>query len=176
MNASPNSMATPARRAPAAATSPMHALRDEIADALEWLSRLLVQRVPDPLAGRSSDRSGHASEDLHAAVRFLGQVVSEWQHVGKDIQPGHAAGFGSTVEVEDIETGARETYTLMTGALLDFDGGQVSLASPIGRALLGCVPGMVVSVDTPQRRRRLHVLRLRTLHEYVQHLRALYMI
>lgn len=81
--------------------------------------------------------------------------------VGESLQDDGAR-FGSTVVVEDVDLGGRETYTLMTGELLDIDAGQVSLASPIGRALLGARPGAEVSVSTPQRQRRLRVLSVRT--------------
>jgi transcription elongation GreA/GreB family factor len=76
--------------------------------------------------------------------------------------PEDGAGFGSMVVVEDVDLGGRETYTLMTGEQLDIEAGQVSLASPIGRALLGARPGAVLSVTTPRRVRRLHVLSVGT--------------
>ncbi|MGH7443810.1 MAG: GreA/GreB family elongation factor, partial [Longimicrobiales bacterium] len=146
-------------------------LREEIGEALERLSRMLVQRVPDPLQTDAHDDDGAAgTEHIQESVRFLGQIASGWQYLSEDALPEDTAGFGSTVNVEDVESGSRETYTLMTGALLDIDAGQVSLASPIGQALLGCEPGMVVTVDTPQRRRTLRVLSVRTLRDRLDRL------
>ncbi len=150
-------------------TAMMPPLREEVGEALDRLSRMLVQRVPDPLQAEGDARA--APDDVarvQDAVRFLGQVASGWQDVPEAALLDDAAGFGSTVEVEDVDTGERHAYTLMAGAMLDFDAGQVSLASPIGQALIGTRSGVVVRVDTPQRRRTLRVLSVLTLRERLQ--------
>lgn len=132
-------------------------LREEVGDALERLARILMQ-------GASGPRSDEAAR-VRETVRLLGQVASGWSQVTEESLPASGAGYGSTVVVEDVDTGAVDTYTLMAGALLDFDAGQVSLASPIGRALVGVQAGDAVEVDTPQRHRRLRVLSVRTLRD-----------
>ena len=144
-------------------------LQQEIVETLERLSRLLVPHVAAGDGGKEAARTscGDAGT-IKEAVRFLGQVASCWSLVAEDALPEHGAGFGSTVEVEDAAGGPREWYPLMTGALLDIDAGQVSLASPIGQALLGAVPGMMVSVTTPMRRRTLRVVSVRTLQDRLQ--------
>ena len=68
--------------------------------------------------------------------------------------------FGSRIIVQDLDEGVHETYVLARGEMLDIAAGHVSLASPIGQALLGSQPGTVVIVDTPQRRRRLRVVKV----------------
>src|SRR5690606_7072305 len=98
------------------------------------------------------------TERLKQAVSFLGQVAAGWSQVPEVAIPEEGAGFGSTVVVQDVEGGQEETYTLMTGALLDIDAGQVSLGSPTGRARLGPRPVAAVTVSTPPRTRRLRVL------------------
>ena len=145
-------------------------LREEVSETLERLSRLLVQRVPDPL---SADESAHRlyseTTRIQDEVRFLGQVASGWSHVPEiELHDDEGAGFGSTVEVKEVNGGERESYTLMAGALLDIDAGQVSLASPLGQALLGARAGMVITVHTPQRRRTLEVLSVLTLRDRLQ--------
>lgn len=72
-----------------------------------------------------------------------------------------AAGIGARIDVEDLDRAARATHVLVAGAPTDFDAGEVSAASPMGRALLGAAPGDVVTVETPQRTRRLRVLAVR---------------
>jgi transcription elongation GreA/GreB family factor len=125
-------------------------LRDEVAAALERLSRTMASQ-PSPT--------------VEEAVRFLGQVVASWDDVTEHAFPARGAGFGSVVQVEDLGSGGQDTFVLMAGPLLDFDAGQVSLASPIGHALLGCSVGDVVTVQTPQRLRTLRVLAVRTLQD-----------
>lgn len=146
-------------------------LREEVDEALERLSQRLIDHGLDPMqieAGHNgtAPAAGSIPADvarIQAAVRFLGQVASGWQNLPDEALPGEGAGFGSTVVVEDADRGGRESYTLMTGALLDIDAGQVSLASPIGYALLGTHPGAEVTVATPQRERRLRVVSVCTL-------------
>lgn len=156
--------ATPGRTTAAATLVP--SMRDEVGETLERLSRLLVQRAPDPLA------AGTRGDEVRDGVRFLGQIVAGWQQLAEDALPDDTAGFGSTVEVEDVDSGDRESYTLMTGALLDIDAGQVSLASPIGQALLGSEAGAVVTVEAPQRRRTLRVLSVLTLRDRLDQMQS----
>jgi transcription elongation factor GreA len=125
-----------------------------------------VPNTHDRLAdGRRADPADDRLERIRETIRFLGHIMSGWSGTADDGPPDVGAGLGSSVVVDDIDTGARETYVLMTGALLDIDGGQVSLASPIGQALLGVTGGEVVTVATPQRTRRLRVLSVRTLRD-----------
>ena len=142
------------------------ALRTQIETALETLSRTLVRDGDAPVASDAarSRSNGHRLQ-TQSWVRFFGQVLAGWPHVPPEAFPDEGAGFGASVSVEDVDTGSRETYTLMTGPLLDIDAGQVSLASPIGHSLLGASPGAVVVIQTPQRLRRLRVLAVRTLRE-----------
>lgn len=153
----------PANDAPHEA--PTTALHAEVAEALERLSEHLLARR-DVLAaepGPTAPTIAAAEE----AVRFFGQVAAAWADVPDDALPSRGAGFGSAVVVEDVNQGVRETFTLMTGALLDIDGGQVSLASPIGQALLGAEEGDIVSVQTPHRLRSLRVVEVRTLQNRI---------
>lgn len=159
--------ATPGRMSAAATLVP--SMRDEVGEVLERLSRVLMQRAPDPLGAGTR---GAAGDELREGVRFLGQIAAGWQHLSDDALPDDTAGFGSTVDVEDVDSGDRESYTLMTGALLDIDAGQVSLASPIGQALLGSEAGAVVTVEAPQRRRTLRVLSVLTLRDRLDRLQS----
>jgi transcription elongation factor GreA len=61
---------------------------------------------------------------------------------------GAGADIGSTVGVE-ID-GDRETYTLVGSSEADISAGRMSIASPVGRALVGSRPGMEVVVVTPR--------------------------
>lgn len=140
-------------------TADMSLLREQVEEALERISRLVVR----PARGSGN---GHASE-LQDVVRFLGQVTAGWTNLPPEALPAQGAGFGSRVRVEDCADGTRTTYTLMAGPLLDIDDGQVSLASPLGQALLGASAGDVVAVETPQRRRTLRVVGVRTLRQLV---------
>ncbi len=63
---------------------------------------------------------------------------------------GAGADIGSAITVEGDE--AEMTYTLVGSSESDPGAGRLSVASPVGRALLGSRPGDVVQVQTPRGR------------------------
>lgn len=73
------------------------------------------------------------------------------------------AGYGSAVVLEDLATRTRVSYTLVTGAVIDLEEDQVTLASPIGAALVGRRAGERVTVALPQGDRRFRIVSLTTL-------------
>lgn len=138
-------------------------LRADVADALERLSQMLVAHASTEVMATEPVPNALALEHVRETVRFLGQVVAAWDDVPDTAIVSSGAGFGSAVLVEDLDDGSREMFTLMAGPLIDFDAGHVSLASPIGQVLLGAEAGDIVSVQTPQRLRRLRVLQVQSL-------------
>ena len=81
--------------------------------------------------------------------------------------PSDKVGLGSRVIVEDQKTKTRETYTLIFGDSFEFDEGHVSMASPIGRALLGKSVGEVAFLKLPALTRQLKVVDLKTIHDTI---------
>jgi transcription elongation factor GreA len=57
--------------------------------------------------------------------------------------------FGSTVELEDEETGAKVVYQLVGDDEADIKKGLISVSSPIARALIGRSEGDVADVTAP---------------------------
>ena len=76
-----------------------------------------------------------------------------------------AVGLGSRVTVKDEKSGLKEQYTLVFGDALEFDESQVTMSSPIGRALLGKKVGEVALLKLPAMMRRLKVTELKTIHD-----------
>ena len=74
-------------------------------------------------------------------------------------------GMGSKVIVEDQETKERETYHMIFGDAEDFDEGQVTMSSPIGRALLGKKIGELTTLKLPSLTRKLKIVQLKTIHD-----------
>jgi len=64
--------------------------------------------------------------------------------------PRDRAGLGSKVTVEDAGTGQETRYTLVIPEIADGKKNFVSIASPVGRALLNRRPGDEVSIQTPR--------------------------
>ena len=57
--------------------------------------------------------------------------------------------FGSTVDLEEEESGAKVTYQIVGDDEADLKQGLVSISSPIARALIGKVAGDVAEVQAP---------------------------
>jgi transcription elongation GreA/GreB family factor len=105
------------------------------------------------------------NEKLQADVAKLGQVAAGLAVIDQQCLPQEGAGYGSRVEVMDIDTGEVGEYVLMVGLLVDIAANQVSLASPVGQALLGATAGEEVEITTPHKRSRLRVTKVVTLLE-----------
>lgn len=69
--------------------------------------------------------------------------------------------FGSTVVMEDLETGEVTRYTLVGPYEADVQAGTISVTSPLGKALIGKEEGDEVRVQTPKGIRNLEILEVR---------------
>jgi transcription elongation factor GreA len=79
--------------------------------------------------------------------------------------PRDRAGLGSSLTVLDLDQDVEITWELVVPEIADLERGLISIASPIGRGLVGKCPGDEVVVDIPAGRRRFEVLGLRTVHD-----------
>lgn len=62
---------------------------------------------------------------------------------------GEAAVLGSTVTVHEVETGEEWDFVLVDPVQADPVNDRISVQSPVGKALLGVVPGDTVEVKIP---------------------------
>jgi len=69
--------------------------------------------------------------------------------------------FGSTVELEDSDSGQTVTYQIVGDDEADIRQNKISLNSPVARALIGKFDGDVVEVHTPGGRREYEILDVR---------------
>src|SRR5438046_8869456 len=111
------------------------------------------------------ERQQFAQARVHHLRLRLGKLsdVSE-----KDI-PRDRVGFGSRVTVQDLDTKKKEVYALTLGEFVEGDEGAVemavSMASPLGKALVGGKVGDAVTIALPVGKRRLKIVDLVTVHE-----------
>jgi len=102
---------------------------------------------------------------VQARLGQLRQRLSKLSSIDPSQIPNDRVGLGSKVVVQDEKTGSRETYYLVFGDALEFEEGHVTMASPIGRALLGKAVGEVAYLKLPTMVRQLKVVELRTIHD-----------
>ena len=69
--------------------------------------------------------------------------------------------FGSTVDLEDEDSGVKVTYQIVGDDEADLKQGLISISSPIARALIGKVEGDVAEVQAPGGLRHYEVMAVR---------------
>ena len=102
---------------------------------------------------------------VRARLDHISRRLGEVSDIDLDEVPVDRIGFGSRVEVEDLDDQTVERYTIAFGDFLDFEKAEISMASPIGKALLGKGDGDEVDVALPNGRIRYRILAFETLHE-----------
>jgi transcription elongation factor GreA len=102
---------------------------------------------------------------VQARLGQLTQRLSKLSSIDESQIAADAVGMGSRVVVEDQDTKDRERYHMIFGDAEDFDDGQVTMSSPIGRALLGKKLGEVTMLRLPARTRKLKIVELVTIHD-----------
>ncbi len=113
----------------------------------------------------SENAEYHAAKErqgqVEARIRMLDDKLARAQVIETANQDSEQVRFGTTVSLEDAETGERMTYTIVGEDEADANEGLISVTSPVGRALLGKEPGDNVQVRVPKGTRELEILEVR---------------
>jgi transcription elongation factor GreA len=102
---------------------------------------------------------------VRARLSQLRERLSKLSSIDLTQIPTDCVGLGSKVTVADQKSGLVETYDLVFGDALEFEEGQVTMSSPIGRALLGKKVGEIAYLKLPAMVRQLKVTELQTIHD-----------
>jgi transcription elongation factor GreA len=139
-------------------------VRDRLGSELERLSRQLTDDLEAELGGATAVCAApEERREVQKRIRRLGQLVAGLAGLECGALPADRVGYGSSVVLQNLDTRQRVSYTLVTGDVIDLDEDQVSLASPVGQALLGRKVGDHVSVETPAGTLRYRIVSLTTL-------------
>lgn len=104
---------------------------------------------------------------VRARLDYLARRMSQLGEIDVEHVPTDRVGFGSRIQVRDLEDDEVEEFTLTIGDALNFENNEISMESPLGRALLGKRVGERANVVLPTGARELEVVRLDTLHDLV---------
>jgi transcription elongation factor GreA len=74
-------------------------------------------------------------------------------------------GYGSTVVLYDLDEDEEFTYTLLMPEEIEDSKNQLSISSPIGKALLGKKEGDEVEVKVPSGIKNFEISELTTIHD-----------
>ena len=105
---------------------------------------------------------------VQARLGQLRQRLSKLSSIDPTQIPADRVGLGSKVIVEDQKSRERETYYLVFGDAVEFEEGHVTMASPIGKSLLGKAVGEVAFLKLPAGMRQLKVVDLKTIHDLAE--------
>lgn len=154
----------------------LEAAKKSLGDEIEALNHEL--NVTLPAAFKKAVALGDLKEngDYHAAKERQGFVAMRLSHLRQRLAkinsidlskiPVDSAGLGSKVVVEDTKTGGKESYELVVPDSMNFDDPtQISIASPLGRAMVEKKVGDTVVVQLPGGIRKLKILELITFHQ-----------
>lgn len=102
---------------------------------------------------------------VKARISALRERLSELGTLTLDRVPRDRVGLGSTILLLDLDTDTEVTYELVIPEVADAESGQISIASPIARGLLGKKEGEQVTIPIPSGRKRFEIVEIRTLHD-----------
>ena len=158
-----------------AGTDMIEALKQKLGEEVEKLQHELNVTLPNEIRKavelgdlRENSEYKAALERQQFVRARLGQLrerLSKLSSIDLTQIPTDKVGLGSKVVLEDQKTGERETKHLVFGDALEFDDAHVTMASPIGRALLGKSVGEVAYLKLPSLVRQLKVVELKTIHD-----------
>ena len=153
----------------------MKEARQKLEEELRLLERELRVELPQEIKKALAMGDLRENAEYHAALERqsfvkarMGQLRSRLTELGMINManvPKDRAGLGSSLTVLDLDQDVEITWELVVPEVADLDRGLISIASPIGRGLVGKCPGDEVTIDIPSGRRRFEVLELRTMHD-----------
>jgi len=150
-------------------------VRRRLAEEVERLNHELHVTLPDTLKRALANGDLRENGDYHAALERQGFVQARLSQLRSrlgrlsDIDPSKIpndrVGLGSRVVVQDKASGTAETFELVIPDAMDVERGHISVASPLGRALLDQRVGATVQVRLPAGVRTLKIKKLSTVHD-----------
>ena len=146
-------------------------LKKELAE----LQHELTHKIPKDLQEAASHGDLSENAEYEAAksrqefVRArIGQVqgrIRELSMYNVQSIPHGVVAYGSRVTVEDLDEGSTQVYDIVFPEEVNAGAGQISLSSPLGRAMLNKTVGDEIEVQTPRGKRNYQITELLTLHE-----------
>lgn len=142
---------------------------------LQELQYELNHQLPKELEEARSHGDLSENAEYEAAKHRQGIVQSRIAQIGSRIRelsmytlasiPKGVVAYGSRVTIEDLDEGGTIVYRLVFPEEADAVAGNISMSSPIGRALLNRSNGDEIEVLTPKGKRHYQIIDLVTIHE-----------
>jgi transcription elongation factor GreA len=141
---------------------------EKIVKELEILSRVerpqvvqeILESAPEGRPEKNPDFQSTLArkQRLERRIKQLQLILANAEVlVGSNLPPDQVR-FNSRVRVRNLSTGKEQVFKLVGSVEADAGRGELSISSPLGRALLGRVLGEIVSLETPRGPRSYHIL------------------
>jgi transcription elongation factor GreA len=151
----------------------LNVIREKLESEIERLMTELTVTLPRAIQravelGDLSENAEYKSalerqQFVQARLNHLTQRAQELAKIDPDRIAPDRVGFGSRVRLRDEDTGDEVEYSIVFGDYIDLDTNQISMASPIGNALLGRELDEEVQVRLPRGERTYRIVELVTL-------------
>ncbi len=102
---------------------------------------------------------------LESRVSQLQKRISDISSINIDRIPKDRSGLGSTLDLKDLDSGESRVFKLVFPEEVNPDEGKISLASPLGKALLGKVEGDLAELPRDGEIKEYEIVRMTTIHE-----------
>jgi transcription elongation factor GreA len=141
-------------------------LRAEIAKLCDARPEM-IERLRDARDNGNLDDNPTLYEVLEEQAQLEQRIAQLRRQLAaaKVVQPkgNGIAGIGNSVRLRDLATNEVVEYELVGGIEANVGDGRVSIAAPVGRAVLGARAGEMVDVTTPRGNVQLEVLEVRAI-------------
>jgi transcription elongation factor GreA len=155
----------------------LEVMKQKIADEIDRLMHELTVTLPKAIQkavelGDLSENAEYKSalerqQFVQARLNHLTQRAGELSRIDVNAIVPDRVGFGSKVRLQNVEKDEVVEYNIVFGDYIDLESNQISMASPIGQALLGKQLGDEVVVRLPRGDRTWRIIELITLPQMV---------
>src|SRR5690606_10055761 len=138
----------------------LEVMKQKLADEIDRLMHELTVTLPKAIQkavelGDLSENAEYKSalerqQFVQARLNHLTQRAGELSRIDASTIAPDVVGFGSKVTLKQADTGEEVQYTIVFGDFIDLETNQISMASPIGQALLGKTLGEEVVIRLPR--------------------------
>jgi transcription elongation factor GreA len=152
-------------------------MKQKIADEIDRLMHELTVTLPRAIQravelGDLSENAEYKSalerqQFVQARLNHLTQRAGELSRIDISAIADDRVGFGSKVRLKNVGNGEVVEYNIVFGDYIDLDTNQISMASPIGSALLGKQMHDEVVVQLPRGDRTYRIVELVTLPQMI---------
>ncbi|MBI3399041.1 MAG: transcription elongation factor GreA [Deltaproteobacteria bacterium] len=150
----------------------------QLEEELKKLERELRIELPKELRKAAAHGDFRENAEYHAAkerqtflqarLAHLHARINALSSINLNTLPKDKIAFGSKIFLEDLNTGEEVVYELVTPEDVDPKNGKISIASPIGNALLNKEVGDEVIIHLPGGKKEYSINKLVTLYDMLK--------